>query len=227
MTEHNVFTKKHTEEVTQAKQTLLDELNLPPRATTFIRENKVVLISICALIIFSIIGRSYYIYYTTNIINLSSGALAQARGLEDGEARMAALKAVVEDHAGTGASGWASIALAKEYIDAKNYVDAITSLQAEISNLKADAPEFVLCQLLLAHSYEENGQNAQALTLYQEIATIHEFQVIGDMSVARVFEKMGTNDKAIEAYERAIASPALSQAEKDWLKDRIRKLSVT
>ncbi len=225
MTEHNVFTKKHTEEVTQAKQTLLDELNLPPQATTYIRENQRALQAIFLLIILSIVGRSYYIHYTTAKINRSAGALAKALVIEDTDARMQALKSVVGDHLGTGASEWATINLAKEYIAKKQYSEAITALQAEMSLLKEDSPKLVLCKLLLAHSYEENNQNEPALALYEEIRNVHEFMVVGNISVARIFEKMGNKSAAIDAYEKAAASPRLAQPEKDWLKDRIRILS--
>ena len=33
MNEHSAFSKRHIEEVTQAKRTLLDELNFPPAVT--------------------------------------------------------------------------------------------------------------------------------------------------------------------------------------------------
>ncbi len=227
MTQHKVFTKKHIEEVTQAKQTLLDELNLPPKATTFIRNNKYTLLTLFALVILSIVGRSYYIHYTTTKINKSSAALAQALAVQDENARISALRAVIDGHAGTGAASFATISLAREYIAGKQYSDAITALQAEISRLKADAPGLVLCKLLLAHAYEENGQNEPALTFYKDIGEIHEFMVVGMMGVARILEKMGRSNEAVEAYERAITSPGLSQPEKDWLQDRIRHLSVT
>ncbi len=227
MTEHNVFTKKHTEEVTQAKQTLLDELNLPPKATTFIRENQRILQAIFVLIILSICGRSYYIYYSTDKINRSAGALAQAMIVEDGTVKMQALQAVVTDHSGTGAADWAKIALAKEHIANKQYGEAVTVLQAHLALLKSSNPEMVLCKLLLAYSYEEDGQNDSALTLYKEIRDIHEFMVVGNISAARVFEKTGNKNDAIDAYEKAAAAPGLSQPEKDWLKDRIRHLSIT
>lgn len=226
MTEHNIFTKKHVEEVTQAKQTLLDELNLPPKATTFIRENKHALLTFFALVILSIVGRSYYIHYTTTKINKSSAALAQALAVQGENARIPALKAVLNDHTGTGAASWATISLAREYIASKQYNDAITALQTEIARLKADAPELVLCKLLLAHAYEESGQNEPALKFYKDIGEVHEFMVVGMMGVARILEKMGRNNEAIEAYEQAITSPELSQPEKDWLQDRIRHLAI-
>jgi predicted negative regulator of RcsB-dependent stress response len=227
MTEHNVFNKKHIEEVTQAKQTLLDELNLPPQATTFIRENKRTLLAAFLLVIFSICGRSYYIHYTAAKIDRSAGALAQALIVKDESAKLQALQAVIQNHPGTGASEWATITLAQEHIKNKQYPEAITILQTFIASLKQDAPELILCKLILAYSYEENGQNELALTLYKEIRDIHEFMVIGNINVARVYEKMGNKSDAVDAYEKAAASPVLSQPEKDWLKDRIHHLSVT
>lgn len=227
MTEHNVFTKKHTEEVTQAKRTLLDELNLPPRATTYIRENFRFLLAMFLLVILSICGRSYYIHYTTTKIDNSTGALAQAIIIEDADARIKALQVVYADHSGTGAANWAVINLAKEYISQKKYDDAITSLQAEISLLDGSDPNFIPCKLLLAYSYEESNNTEQALVLYNEIRMVHEYMVVGTISTARIYEKLGKKPEAIDAYENASASPTLSQAEKDWLKDRIRHLSVT
>ena len=225
--EHNVFTKKHTEEVTQAKQTLLDELNLPPQAATFIRENQRALFVIFCLVIFSICGRSYYIHYTASKIDRSSGALAKALVVKGEGTKIEALQAVLTDYPGTGASGWATISLAQEHIKNKQYTDAVSLLQTYIASLKQDAPERVLCKLLLAYSYEENGQNELALIVYREIRDIHEFMVVGNINVARVCEKMGNKTDAIDAYEKAAAAPALSQPEKDWLKDRIYHLSIT
>lgn len=227
MTEHNVFTKKHTEEVTQAKQTLLDELNLPPHVTTYIRENKRMLQTIFFLVIISIYGHSYYINYTTSIIDNSSQALAQAILIEDSGSRMQAIEAVIAEHSGTGAANWATIAIAKQHIKDKNYTGAIEVLQQQVARLKSDAPELVLSKMLLAFSYEESGQPEMALTLYKEIRDIHEFMMIANINVARIYEKTGKKKEAIDAYERASSVPGISQPEKDWLQDRIRHLSIT
>lgn len=226
MTEHNVFTKKHTEEVTEAKQTLLDELNLPPKATTFIRENKRMLQAFFLLVILSICGRSYYIHYTTTKIDRSAAALAQALIVTDSE-QVQALEAVIRDHAGTGAADWAAIALARQQLADKEYADAIATLQTEIGGLKNSAPQLVLLQLLLGHAYESNEQHDLAVNLYKEVRDIHEFMVIGNINLARIYEKTGDPAAARDAYEKALSSPALSQSKKDWLKNRMQQLSRT
>ncbi|MDA3835078.1 MAG: tetratricopeptide repeat protein [Spirochaetales bacterium] len=226
MTEHNVFTKKHTEEVTQAKQTFLDELNLPPQATTFIRENQRLLQAFFLLVVLSICGRSYYIHYTTTKIDQSSEALSLAL-VVNGEEQLQALAEVTHVHAGTGAAQWASIALAKKQLADKQYENAITTLQTEIAGLKSSAPQLVLCKLLLAHAYESNAQNDLAVRLYEEVRDVHEFMVIGNVNLARIYEKAGDQAGARDAYEKALSSPALSQSEKDWLRDRIHRLSIT
>lgn len=226
MTEHNVFTKKHTEEVTQAKQTLLDELNLPPQATTFIRENQRVLQLFFLLIVLSICGRSYYIHYTTTKIDRSSEALAHALMVPGGE-QVSALEAVARDHGGTGAAQWASITLAKQYLENTQYDQAIVVLQSQVATLKPSAPQMVLCKMLLANAYELDEQSDIAVRFYKEVRDVHEFMVVGNINLARVYEKTGDPVAARDAYEKASASPALSQPEKDWLKDRMHKLSTT
>lgn len=226
MTEHNVFTKKHTEEVTQAKQTLLDELNLPPNATTFIRENQRMLQAFFLLVILSILGGTQYVKYTSNVIDQSSEALAKAM-LVTGADQVQALNAVSRDHSGTGAAGWATLELAKAQLADGNFAEAITILQSEIASFKDSAPQMVLYQLLLAHAYESNAQPELAINLYKEVIGIHEFMVMGNINLARLYEKTGDLALARDAYEKAAASPALSQPEKDWLKNRIHTLSTT
>ena len=220
MTEPTVFNKKHTEEVTEAEMTLLDELNLSAEATTFIREKKVILISIFFLIIFSILGYRYYNYYTTNLKNNSSKALAQAEDISDQKQKNLALAAVSQDYARSGAATWAKISQAMTYFEKKEYPKSITIFQELIAKSSKNDPLLPLLKQQLALSFEMAGQNEKALPLYTELTEISSFAGPGFLAIGRIYEKLKNPLKAKEAYENA-NTKKLNDEQKSWLKSKI------
>ena len=123
--EHSAFQKKLVEEVSPSKRTLLDELNLPPKVTEFIRQNEQFLKIAAIVIIVLLCANTFWDWYSQKKLNDSSTLLAQAMSQTDDQVRMEQLKKVVEEYSGSGAALWSQVSIAQKLLQDEKYGDAI------------------------------------------------------------------------------------------------------
>jgi predicted negative regulator of RcsB-dependent stress response len=215
------FTKLHIEEVTPAKRTLLDELNLPPKATKFIRDNAKALQS--ALVMFLVVASawSFYNYYTQKQKNDSTALLAQAMQEQDAAARAEKLQKVVADYSGSGAAAWSRIAQAHELVENKEYAKALEQLTAILQDTGRGNPLYPLLQFDIAQIHELHGELDQALTQYAALRDVPGFVVIASLGEARIYEQKKDLAKAREIYERLKAMADLDPAVQAWVDTRL------
>jgi predicted negative regulator of RcsB-dependent stress response len=218
MSEQNSpFTKLRIEEVTPAKRTLLDELNLPPKATKFIRDNAKALQT--AVVMFLVLSSawSFYNYYTQKQKNDSTALLAQAMQEKNAAARAEKLQKVVDDYAGSGAATWSRITQAHELVEKKDYTNAQEQLTAIAKDIGRDNPLFPLLQFDMAQVHELQGDMDQALTQYAALREISGFVIIGSLGEARIHEQKNDTAKAREIYEQLKAMTDLDPAARAWV----------
>ncbi|MBU0909022.1 MAG: tetratricopeptide repeat protein [Proteobacteria bacterium] len=215
------FTKLHVEEVTQAKRTLLDELNLPPKARKFITENaKTLQIALIALVVLISVWNIYN-YYTQKQKNDSAALLAQAMQQTDVEARDKELQQVIKDYSGSGAAMWSRITLAHEQVEKKDYAKAQEELAAIKKDLGKSNPLLPLVLFDLGQVYEMNGDLDNALSQYTTLREIPGFVIIGYLGEARIYEQKNDSVKARETYEMLKTQAELEPAVREWVEAKL------
>jgi len=215
--EQSAFTKKHVEEVSPSKRTLLDELNLPPKLTEFIRQNenpiKIVLIVILVLIC----ANTFWDYYSQKQKDHSTSSLAQAMSETEDATRIEQLKKVVDQYSGSGAALWGEVTLAQQMLEDGQYQEAVNKYNGIIDDVSADNPIYPLVRHDLARAYELQGEAENSLKQYTALRDIEGFTTIGYLGEARLYEQMGNKDQAKDAYEKALTQQDLSPAVQEWL----------
>ena len=222
MSEQNSpFTKLRIEEVTPAKRTLLDELNLPPKATNFIRDNAKALQT--AVVMFLVLTSvwSFYNYYTQKQRNDSTALLAQAMQEKDAAARAEKLQQVIADYSGSGSASWSRITQAHELVEKKDYGKALEQLTAISKDIGKGNPLFPLLQFDMAQVHELHGDLDQALAQYAALREIPGFVIIGSLGEARIHEQKNDPAKAREIYEQLKAMTDLDPAAREWVDARL------
>lgn len=216
------FTKLHVEEVTQAKRTLLDELDLPPKVTQFIRDNaetiKIVLVVATVLVC----AWSFYNYYTLKQKNNSTALLATALMESSGPARTEALEKVIAEYSGSGAALWSRIRLVHEQMENEEFAKAQQELVEIFGSLSADNPLYPLIALDLAQAYELGGDLDNALSQYALVRDLNGFASIGYQGEARVYEQKNDRSKARETYEKLNTQSDLNPALREWVESKIK-----
>jgi predicted negative regulator of RcsB-dependent stress response len=222
MSEQNSpFTKLRVEEVTPAKRTLLDELNLPPKVTNFIRDNAKALQSSLITIIVLIVAWNFYTYYTEKQKNDSAALLAQAMQQTDAAARAKDLQQVISDYSGSDAAIWSRIALAHEQLEKKDYAKAQEELAAIKKDVAKGSPLFPLVLFDLAQAQEMNNDLDNALGQYAALRAIPGFVIIGYLGEARIHEQKNDSAKARETYEKLKTLPELEPAVREWVEAKL------
>jgi predicted negative regulator of RcsB-dependent stress response len=215
------FTKLHVEEVTPAKRTLLDELNLPPKARKFITDNaKTLQIALIAFVVL-ISAWNFYNYYTQKQKNDSSALLAKAMQQTDTEARDKELQQVIKEYSGSGAAMWSRITLAHEQVEKKDYAKAQEELAAIKKDLDKSNPLFPLVLFDLGQVYEMNGELDNALSQYTTLREIPGFVIIGYLGEARIYEQKNDSVKTRETYEMLKAQAELQPAVREWVEAKL------
>lgn len=219
--EHSAFTKRHVEEVSPSKRTLLDELNLPPKVTEFIRQNenpiKIVLIVILVLIC----ANTFWDYYSQKQKDDSASLLAQAMSQTEDATRIEQLKKVVDQYSGSGAALWGEVTLAQQMLEDGQYQEAVNKYNGIISDVSDDNPIYPLIRHDLARAYELKGEPENSLKQYTALRDIDGFTTIGYLGEARLYEQIGNKDQAKDAYEKALTQQDLSPVVQEWLEYKL------
>ena len=219
--EHSAFTKKHVEEVSPSKRTLLDELNLPPKVTEFIRQNEnLIKIALIVILVF-ICANTFWDYYSQKQKNDSASLLAQAMSQTEDATRIEQLKKVVDQYSGSGAALWGGVTLAQQMLEDGKYQEAVNKYNDIITDVSDDNPIYPLILHDLARAYELNGEFENGLKQYAFLRDIEGFTTIGYLGEARLYEQMEKTDQAKDAYEKALTQQGLSPAVQEWLEYKL------
>ncbi len=217
MTENqSPFTKLHTEEITAAKKTLLDELSLPPKVTRFIRENANALKIAFIVVTVLVCAWTFYNYYTQKQKNDSTAFLSQAV-MEPSESRTVSLQKVIDQYSGSGAAVWSSIAMSHESMKAGKYGEAREKLAVVLDSLSQDNPLYPLVVHDMAQAYELDGDLDMALAQYGRLREIIGFALVGYLSEARIYEQKNDTTAARETYEKVKTQKDLDPAVREWI----------
>jgi predicted negative regulator of RcsB-dependent stress response len=209
------------------KESLLDELNLPPVVTRFIRENARNLQIVAGCIVLLVFAWTYFDYYTETRENNASSALNLAVLETDDGARVALLQGVVDDFSGTDAALWSQVEQAHVAFQAANYDDALSLYNDIFDDLDSDSPLLPLLSYNIGLAYENGGERGKALTYYAKLAGYKGFEVKGLMAQGRIYELQGEKPEALRVYREASENVGASGQDKSILTEKVNTLQAS
>jgi predicted negative regulator of RcsB-dependent stress response len=227
MAKEDVFEKEWVDERDKNNlEGLLEQLNLPPVAVTFVRENKRLVQIAIVLLVLAVVTWSLYGAYQDNRIEKSSEALSAALE-QEGQQQLDLLAEVEKEFDGTDAALWARINRAQQLL--KN--SAMAEAGEEFKSISDDLAKSSILQPLLvfgiAQSAEAEGDFDAAAAEYRKLIEIEGYQDLGYLGAARVHVVQGNKDKALELYENYLASiDAAAVLQKAMVEEKIARIKA-
>jgi predicted negative regulator of RcsB-dependent stress response len=207
MSTQSLFTKKDIKPIEpERKRDLLDELNLPPKLISFIRENarnlQIAVITVTVIVL----GWVLYNNYTELQENKSASMLASALQESAVEQKAQTLAAVIDEYPRTDAAQWSMVELAHLDYQAGRFQEAASRYETILAKLSGDSPLAPLVRLNLAQSYEELNDHEKALGQYRTLKTVTGFSREASLAMGRIYEYRDEPQKASQVYEEYLNS---------------------
>ena len=223
MSEQNTYLQQEILNKPLQKHGLLEELNLPPKAIRFIRENRRNLVIAVLCCVLAIVGWSSLSYYLARQNDQAAALLSKAIEQGEPEQRKALLQKVLDDYGRTGSALWAKVELGHMALDAQQYDEAIKAYLALRDDLSVSSPAFPLVQLSLAQAYEHKNALPEALAAYQRLAEIKGFAGESYLAMGRIHELQKDLPKAKEMYGKVLADEGVSPEVKDKVQAKLER----
>ena len=202
MAKEDIFEKEYVDEREKNNlEGLLEQLNLPPAAVKFVRENKRLVQAAAAGLVILIVGWSLYDSYRDGRIEKSSEALFAAQELS-GQEMLDKLAEVEKDYGGTDAALWARINAAQEFMENSQMSEAQQKFKELRDDIKPSSPLWPLVSVGIAQSAEAAGNFDEAVNEYGALMEVEGYKDIGFLGSARVRELQGNREQALELYEQ-------------------------
>ncbi len=202
----NAFEKLHVEENRKADlSTLLEELNLPPRAVEKVRRNQTKIYIGAIIVVLAVVAWSLYGSYQEKKINQSGSALAIAKK-EPSSVRTEALQKVMADFSNTNAALWAIIELAHEDMKNGKYANAADKYTSARREIKEKDPLSPLLTYGIAQALEAEKRYPEALGEYTSLKNTEGYKSVGFPGVARVLEMQGEEAQVLAVYEEYLST---------------------
>jgi predicted negative regulator of RcsB-dependent stress response len=224
MSEQNTYFQQEILNKPLQKHGLLEELNLPPKAILFIRNNKRNLIVGLLCSVLAIMGWSSLSYYLARQNDRAAALLAEAVGQGVAEQRKVLLQKVLDEYGRTGSAMWAKVEMAHLAFDAQQYDEAIRGYLAVHEDLAKSSPVFPLVQMNLAQAYENNNALPEALAAYQSLAESKGFAGEAYLAMGRIHELQKAVPQAKEMYGKVLAEEGVSPALKEKVQAKLDRL---
>ena len=190
MAKEDIFEKEYVDESDKNNlEVLLEQLNLPPAAVKFVRENKRLVQAAGAGLVILVVGWSL------------SEALFAAQELS-GQEMLDKLAEVEKEYGGTDAALWARINTAQEFLENSQMSEAQQKFKELRDDIKSSSPLWPLVSVGIAQSAEAAGNFQEAVSEYGALMEVEGYQDIGFLGSARVLELQGNREQALELYEQ-------------------------
>lgn len=205
MADQSAFDRNHIETTAVSETSgVLDQLNLPPAVTAFIRKNQRTIWIVVSIVVITVVTVALYDSYRTYRINKAVSALDAARIAEEGQ-QVELLQQVVDKYSSTPAALWARVELAKKAADKGEIPAAIDELQKVNSSITGKNPLKPLVLTRLAGLHEQKGDPDAAITLYQKLVEFAGFAPDAHYAMARVYVAMEKKPEAIAQYRKYLS----------------------
>jgi predicted negative regulator of RcsB-dependent stress response len=207
MSTQSLFSKKDIKPIDpERKRDLLDELNLPPKLISFIRENtrnlQIAVITVAVIVL----GWVLYNQYTELQENKGASLLASALQESVVEQKTQTLAAVIEQYPRTDAALWSIVELAHLDYQAGRFQEAAGRYETILDGLPGDSSLAPLVRLNLAQSYEELNDHDKALVQYKTLKTVTGFSRESSLAMGRIYVFKNEPQKARQVYEEYLNS---------------------
>ena len=207
MSDQSLFSQKDIKPIDpERKRDLLDELNLPPKLISFLRENgrnlKIITITI------SVVVLGWVLYDNYIELQESKGASLLASALQETSAtqKAGALANVIDEYPRTDAALWSIVELAHLDYEASRFRVAATRYETILGELPGDSSLAPLVRLNLAQSYEELQDFDKALGQYKLLKVETGFSKEAYLALGRVYVMQNEPDAARRVYEEYLNS---------------------
>jgi predicted negative regulator of RcsB-dependent stress response len=227
MAKEDIFEKEYVDERDKnSLEGLLEQLNLPPAAVKFVRDNKRMVQAGIAVLVIGAVAWALYGTYRDNQIKKSSEALFAAQELS-GQQMLDTLAQVEKDFGGTDAGLWAGINSAQEFMKNGKMSEALQKFTEVRTNLKATSALWPLVTVGIAQSAEATGDFQRAGDEYGMLMELEGYKDIGFLGSARVLELQGDRDRALELYEQYLTELGPAAAlQKVMVEEKIARLKA-
>jgi predicted negative regulator of RcsB-dependent stress response len=203
---------------------LLEELNLPPKVISFIRQNSRLLQITGVCLVLAIVGWNYYGNYTQKRNDAAAALLTSALNQAVPEQKLAMLNELVNEYSGTGAAHWGRLEMGHNAYDQGNYTEAAKRYQEVLDDVSSANPLVPLTRFSLAQAYANSDQPDKALQIYEQLVSEKGFATEAQLEAARIYAKQGKADKAREIYSQLLAQEELPPGIKDILESKLAEL---
>lgn len=207
---------------------VLDQLNLPPAAVSFIRKNKRLLQITAVVVVTVVVAGSLYKSYRTKRLENAASSLSISMDAE-GDTKIKALEHVVADFSGTPSALWASTELGHVAMQEKDYKKAGEYYLQVRDQISDSNPMYGLLTFAIAQADEAGKSYDAATTAYSALKEINGYKDEGFLGMARVLEAQGNNEKALAVYEEYLGS-FLGEEQNErttrMIKEKITRLRV-
>jgi len=183
---------------------ILDQLNLPPAAVSFLRKNQRMLWVIVVVVAATVIAASLYGSYRNYQLNKANAAFDAAQ-METGDKRAELLQQVAEKYSATPTASWARVELAKNATDTEDFAGAVAELQMVNTMISAKDPLKPLVLYILGGLHEKKQDYAAAIGFYQELTAFSGFTTDAHYAMGRVYVSMDKKAEAVEQYKQYLS----------------------
>ncbi|NNK13700.1 MAG: tetratricopeptide repeat protein [Desulfofustis sp.] len=227
MAKEDIFDKEFVDERDKNNlEGLLEQLNLPPAAVKFVKENKKMVQAGIAILVISVVAWALYSSYRDNQIKKSSEALFAAQELS-GQQMLDKLAEVEEDFGGTDAGLWAGVKAAQELMKNGKTSEAQQKFIGVRAELATSSALWPLVTVGIAQTAEAAGDFQLAISEYESLIDLEGYKDIGFLGSARVLELQGNRERALELYERYLVELGPSAAlQKVIVEEKIARLKA-
>jgi predicted negative regulator of RcsB-dependent stress response len=210
MSEQSTFNQKKVAENAYTEPSgVLDQLNFPPGAIRFIRNNKRVLqiigVLVVVVVMVVVVAGSFYQSYRTNRLKNAASSLSISMDAE-GENKIKALEQVAADFSGTPSALWATVELGHLAMKDKLYTKAGQYYSQVREEISAANPMYGLLTYGIAQAEEAGKNYLVASASYSTLKEIEGYKDEGFMGMGRVLEAEGKNQEALAVYEEYLGS---------------------
>ncbi|PIE56001.1 MAG: hypothetical protein CSA34_06200 [Desulfobulbus propionicus] len=190
-------------------QGLLEHLNLPPKAVTFIRKHQRTIWVVVILLALTVTAVSLYTSYRER--RIAKGAAALETAMAATADKDMQLQGVIDEYGSTPSGIWARIELARYHVEQGERQQGIAELEAVKKDLGADSSLLPLVLLNLGGLHEEEDKLNVAVAEYEELSRITGFSADAWFALGRVAEEQGKPQEAVSFYQKYLGVVANKQ----------------
>jgi predicted negative regulator of RcsB-dependent stress response len=196
---------------------LLEQLNIPPKAISFIRENAKILQLGAVAVVILVVATIGYGAYQDAQKEKSDTLFYRAMQETDAETRSVRLQELLQGYPSSNAALWSQLELAHVARADGRLQEALTGYEGVMGQLDSDSPLASLVLMALGQIHEASGDMDAAASYYDQLTGFAGYEYLALTARARIHEQLQELPAALEIYESLLNDANLSPAMMQWL----------